>query len=259
MKKASLDKTSTSSIAIEGVDYVYASQRGNVTALSEVTLEAEPNEIITIVGPSGCGKSTLLMLVAGLIRPTNGRVKIGGTEVDGPDERLGVMFQNDLLLDWRTVLGNVLLQADIRKHDRRAATERAHELLAVANLTGFEGRYPRELSGGMRQRAAICRTLLHNPRILLMDEPFAALDALTRDQMTHFLEKIWEDDPRTILFVTHSIPEAVFLADRVIVMTSRPGRIDKTFNIDLPRPRDESLRGTREFSDYVAEVRACFA
>ena len=190
MQNQSVTVRSTSSIAIEGVDYVYPSRVGDVTALSNVSLEADSNEIITIVGPSGCGKSTLLMLVAGLIQPTRGQVTIGGTPVTGPDERLGVMFQTDLLLEWRTILGNVLLQSDIRKQDRRQATERARDLLAVANLTGFEARSPRELSGGMRQRAAICRTLLHNPRILLMNEQFAALDTLTRDQMTQFLEKI---------------------------------------------------------------------
>lgn len=248
-----------SSISIKDVDYVYPSSGGDVTALQNVTLEAKPNEIITIVGPSGCGKSTLLMLVAGLNKPTLGEVRIGSKLVDGPDEGLGVMFQTDLLLDWRTILQNVLLQSDIRKHDRAKSTERAKELLEVANLAGFEGRYPRELSGGMRQRVAICRTLLHDPRILLMDEPFAALDALTRDQMTTFLEKLWEEHPRTILFVTHSIPEAVFLADRVVVMSSRPGTIDRIIDIDLPRPRVESLRETPEFTRYVAEIRACFA
>lgn len=251
-----LDATS---ISIKDVDYVYPSSGGDVTALSSVTLEAKPNEIITIVGPSGCGKSTLLMLVAGLNKPTRGEVRIGSKSVDGPDERLGVMFQTDLLLDWRTILQNVLLQSDIRKHDRATSVKRAKELLEIANLTGFEDKYPRELSGGMRQRAAICRTLLHDPGILLMDEPFAALDALTRDQMTTFLESLWEEQPRTILFVTHSIPEAVFLADRVVVMSSRPGTIDKIIDIDLPRPRVEAVRGTQEFTGYVSEIRACFA
>jgi NitT/TauT family transport system ATP-binding protein len=229
-----------------------------VAAVAGVDLEVRPSEFLSIVGPSGCGKSTLLMIAAGLMRASSGAVWFNGERVERPLTDLGIVFQRDLLLDWRTVLGNVLLQADIRALDRRKARAKALDLLAQAGLAGFEERYPWELSGGMRQRVALCRALLHESSLLLLDEPFGALDALTRDQMNLDLQRLWAAEKRTAILVTHSISEAVFLSDRIVVMSPRPGSIAAEIEIDLPRPRELSARDTARFAGFQREVRSVF-
>ena len=245
-------------IAIEGVSKVFVGRNATVQALSLVDLTITNGEFVSVIGPSGCGKSTLLMLVSGLIPATTGTIHIGGKRIEGPTSDLGIVFQQDVLLEWRTALENVVLQAQIRKQDLIEARERARQLLAMVGLESFASAYPHELSGGMRQRVAICRALLHDPPLLLMDEPFGALDALTRDQLNSDLLRIWSDRRMTVLFVTHSIPEAVFLSDRVVVMSPRPGRIEKIISIELPRPRRLSVRQTLEFIRYNEMVTEVF-
>jgi NitT/TauT family transport system ATP-binding protein len=246
-------------VCILGVDKVF-SPRGRVAlkAVDNVSFDIRAGEFVSIVGPSGCGKSTLLMMVSGLIPATNGEVVIESKRVRQPYANLGIVFQRDALLEWRTVLDNVLLQIDIRHLDRSEFTSRAEDLLARAGLAGFEKYYPWELSGGMRQRVAICRALVSNPSLLLMDEPFGALDAMTREQMNLDLQRIWLEDRKTVLFITHSISEAVFLSDRVIVMSPRPGRIAADVTIELPRPRKLSMREASSFGRYVAQIRETF-
>lgn len=245
-------------IAIAGVGHRFR-RGGQVThALDRVDLTIASGEFICIVGPSGCGKSTLLKIVAGLIERTSGMVSISGREVRGPYTDLGIVFQSPVLLDWRNVLDNVLVQLELRDMDPKQYRERALELLRKVGLAGFHDRMPRELSGGMRQRAAIVRALIHDPPLLMMDEPFGALDALTREQMRIDLEKLWLDKRQTTIFITHGIQEAVALADRVIVMTPRPGRIDRILEIDLPRPRDKSVLASRRFAEYCGAITECF-
>ena len=207
-------------------------------ALHGVSFDVRQGSFVSIVGPSGCGKSTLLLIVAGLIKPTNGSVSIGGELVTGPYMNAGFVFQDSVLLDWRDVLSNILIQARFRKMDRAQSEERAKELLDLVGLSGFAHRRPYELSGGMKQRVAICRALLHQPSVLLMDEPFGALDALTRDRLNVELQNIWLRNSSTVLFVTHSISEAVFLSDQIIVMSDRPGTVLKCVDVPLPRPRE---------------------
>ncbi|MFC6878888.1 MULTISPECIES: ABC transporter ATP-binding protein [Actinomadura] len=231
---------------------------GVVTAVSEMSFELERGEFLAIVGPSGCGKSTLLMALAGLTQPTSGQVRVGGEAVLKPYTDLGIVFQSAELLPWRTALQNVLLQAEIRKAPKAESDARARELLARVGLKGFEGRYPDELSGGMRQRVALCRALLHDPEILVMDEPFGALDALTRDQIQIDLQRLWMERRKTVVFVTHSIDEAVFLADRVLVFSPRPARIAAEFRVPLDRPRHLSARAGSVFTDLVGEIRGVF-
>ncbi|MFB3819218.1 MAG: ABC transporter ATP-binding protein [Candidatus Methylomirabilales bacterium] len=208
-----------------------------VRALDLVDLTFGEGEFVAIVGPSGCGKSTLMRLVAGLLPPTTGRIVFRGKPVAGPVKDVGIVFQNPVLLNWLTVLGNVMLQIEMRGLDPRAHEAQARSLLGLVGLADFLGSYPRELSGGMMQRTAIVRALIHDPPVLFMDEPFGALDALTREQMRVDLESLLMDRPKTVLFITHSIDEAVLLADRVVVMSPRPGRIERIMPIALPRPR----------------------
>ncbi|MGH3133239.1 MAG: ABC transporter ATP-binding protein [Gaiellaceae bacterium] len=208
-----------------------------VTALEEIDLEVGAEEFVTVVGRSGCGKSTLLRLIAGLVPLSRGRITIGARAVDGPRNDVGLMFQQPALMPWRTVLQNVLFPVEILGLDRRAARSKAEELLSLVGLEGFENRRPWELSGGMQQRVALCRALIHEPRVLLMDEPFAALDALTREELSLELQRIWSDRRATIVFVTHSIPEAAILSDRIVVLTPRPGRVARVVDVTVPRPR----------------------
>ncbi len=227
-------------------------------ALLPFDAEVGRGEFLSIVGPSGCGKSTLLSLIAGLLNPTTGTIMIGDTTVSGPYSELGIVFQKDLLLPWRTALDNVLIQAEVRNLRRKNLEPRARELLEMVGLKGFETFLPHELSGGMRQRVGIARALLHEPSLLLMDEPFAALDAITRDQLALDFQSFWQDVQRTVVFITHNIVEAVFLSDRVLVMTARPGRIADVIDIDLPRPRPLAIRDTPDFTKYTARVREVF-
>ena len=243
-------------ISFETVGRTFLTRAGEpVEALRDVSFGIGKNEFVTIVGPSGCGKSTLLKLVAGLLPPSRGRVRVEGKEVNEPALNVGFVFQRPALLPWRSALGNVLLPALITGMDRSEAEERAMRLLSLVGLEQFAKKYPSELSGGMQQRVAICRALLCGPSLLLMDEPFAALDALTRETLAVELLKIWELEPKTVLFVTHSISEAVLLADKVVVIGPRPGTVVKTLPIAIDRPRDLSSMQLAEFQRYVAEIR----
>jgi NitT/TauT family transport system ATP-binding protein len=241
-----------------GVSKLFGGDDG-LLALDDVSLAIAEGEFVSILGPSGCGKSTFLRCIGGLEKPSRGEIRVCGEVVDRPPRNLGMVFQRDVLLDWRSILKNLFLPIDFRHESRHAYEERAHKLLALFGLQGFEHRYPSELSGGMRQRAAICRALMGDPNLLLMDEPFGALDALTRDQLNIELQRIWSSTGKTIVFVTHSIPEAVFLSDRVVVFTQRPGRIALTLSIDLPRPRRMSMRHEAEFNRQCRQIRDLFS
>jgi NitT/TauT family transport system ATP-binding protein len=247
------------SLLFEGLTKVYESREGTeVAALDRTDLTIASGEFVAIVGPSGCGKSTLLSLVAGLAPVTTGRIMIDGQQVKRPHPTVGVVFQTDLLLYWRTIIDNILLPIEIKGWKKRDYLPQVMQLLAQVGLAGFGGKYPSELSGGMRQRAAICRALIQHPGLLLMDEPFGALDALTREQMISDLQSMWLSLRNTVLFITHSIEEAVFLADRVIVMSPRPGKVDLDLKIDVARPRSWKSRGDLKFIDYMSQIRAIF-
>jgi NitT/TauT family transport system ATP-binding protein len=241
-------------ISVEGLSKRYDTRSGPVDALNPVSFDVEENEFLSIVGPSGCGKSTLLMIVSGLVPASAGTVRIRSSRVLGPHTGLGFVFQQDVLLEWRTVLQNVMLQAQVRRLDKQQSLRRAKELLRLVGLEEFEDKYPYELSGGMRQRTAICRALLHDPDLLLMDEPFGALDAIARDQLNEDLLRYRREAHKTVMFVTHSIPEAVFLSDRVLVMSPRPGRIEEIITIDLPHPRHLTVRETPKFAELVGRI-----
>jgi len=246
----------TPHVELCGIGKVFRTRSEQLVALDAVDLAISPSEFVSIIGPSGCGKSTLLMIIAGLVPASAGSVRIAGRPIRSPVTDVGIVFQRDVLFEWRTVLNNVLLQADVRGLDRESSRAKALSLLSKAGLSGFESRYPYELSGGMRQRVAICRALLHEEcTLLLLDEPFGALDALTRDRMNLDLQAIWSEQRQTAVLVTHSIDEAVFLSDRVVVMGARPGRIVHELVIDLPRPRTVDLRETPQFARYHAELR----
>jgi NitT/TauT family transport system ATP-binding protein len=245
-------------IELRGVSKTYAASNGAVRAVEEVSLDVAEGEFVSILGPSGCGKSTLLLMVAGLLAPSGGEIRVAGRRVDRPQTDLGIVFQSPVLLDWRTVLGNVLLQIEARRLDVARYRPQALALLRAVGLAGFEARYPFELSGGMRQRTAICRALIHDPPLLLMDEPFGALDALTREQMRLDIERLWLERRKTVLFITHSISEALLLSDRVVVMSPRPGRIDGIFQVELPRPRHLEVQESARFGEYLKGVTALF-
>jgi NitT/TauT family transport system ATP-binding protein len=244
-------------IRFQNVEKIYQTKDDFVVACQDVTFDLHESEFISVVGPSGCGKTTILKMLAGLIPLTSGTITIGGKVVDRPQTNLGIIFQDSVLLDWRNVIDNVLIQVDIRKLDRNRFEKRAMELLQDVGLDGFETKKPYELSGGMKQRVAICRALVHDPPLLLMDEPFGALDALTREQIAMDIQHLWMEKRKTALLITHSISEAVLLADRVIVMTPRPGRIAEIINVDLPRPRRLD-RLPPEFNDLTGHIRQIF-
>ncbi|GFM19901.1 MULTISPECIES: ABC transporter ATP-binding protein [Mycobacteriaceae] len=225
-------------IAIDGLTVTFSSKRATVTALEDIDLRVADGEFVAIAGPSGCGKSTLLKVVAGLTDASSGDVRLRGTPVQGPQREIGYVFQRAALLEWRSVRKNILLQAEMRGMPRQAAQQRCDQLIEMTGLTGFEQALPHELSGGMQQRVSLCRALLHQPRVLLMDEPFGALDALTREKMNVELHRIWRETGTTVVLVTHSVAEAVYLANRVVVMGPRPGRIIETLDVDLPAERD---------------------
>ncbi len=247
-------------IRVEGVDKRYAVRQGEpVQALSDIGFALRDGEVLSVVGPSGCGKSTLLRIMAGLDAPSRGRVLLGGEPVTRPRREIGVVFQQATLLPWRTVLDNVLLPAQMQRLERTRSVEQAHALLQLVGLSGFTDKYPFELSGGMQQRVAICRALVCDPRILLMDEPFGALDAMTREQMNVELMRIQAEQKKTVVFITHSIPEAVFLGDRVMVMTPRPGRVARIAEIELPKPRTLATMGSASFAAQCNDIRLAFA
>jgi NitT/TauT family transport system ATP-binding protein len=243
-------------ISVEHLVKTYKSADGaSLVALQDLSFEIQDGEFICLVGPSGCGKSTLLKILGGLLKRTSGSARIGERSLDGPGPDIGFVFQAPTLLPWRTVLENVLLPTEIRRLPVAQFRPKAMELLSMVGLAGFENRYSSELSGGMQQRAAIVRALVQDPPVLLMDEPFGALDALTREQMNIEVLKIWSRTRKTVVFVTHSIAEAVFLADRVFVMTPRPGKIDEIIDIELPRPRELSVINTEKFGVYSNHIR----
>jgi NitT/TauT family transport system ATP-binding protein len=242
-------------IEYEAVRKIYNSGDDKVVALEEISFNVGEGEFVTVVGRSGCGKSTLLKITSGLLPVTAGAVRVAGTLVRGPLTNIGVVFQAPVLLAWRKALDNVLLQIEARGLEVAGYRKRALELLELTGLRGFEGKYPNELSGGMQQRVSISRALIHDPPLLLMDEPFGALDAITRDEMNLELLRIWQEAKKTLLFITHSIPEAVFLGDRVVVMTPRPGKVAEIIPIALPRPRGTAVRDDPKFIGYVRKIR----
>jgi NitT/TauT family transport system ATP-binding protein len=245
-------------IELRAAGKTYGAPGGDVVAVEAATFSLKQGETLALLGPSGCGKSTLLMMVAGLLDPSSGEVIIDGAPVSGPRADLAVIFQRDLLLDWKTVLGNVLLPFELLGESCVPHVDRARALLERVGLKGFEDKRPYELSGGMRQRVAICRALIQDPNLLLLDEPFAALDAFTREQMQLDVQQLSQDRPRTTILVTHEIAEAVFVADKVAVMTARPSTIHELIDIDLPRPRDFRTRESAAFAGYVTHIHHMF-
>ena len=228
----------------------------DLTALDRVSFSVPTGSFVSIVGPSGCGKSTLLKIILGVIPPSSGEILFDGQRVEGPQPSIGMVFQSPALLAWRSVLANVLLPAEIRRYPEGPYRERARELLAMVGLEEFSIHYPRQLSGGMQQRAAICRALIHDPPLLLFDEPFSALDDLTRDQLNQEVLKIWERTGKTIVLVTHNIGEAVYVSDQVVVMSARPGKVTAIVPVKLPRPRRPDVRHTTAFIDHVRLTQA---
>jgi NitT/TauT family transport system ATP-binding protein len=255
------DRTDASrgvAITASGIQMTFERRGSKVEALSGVDIHINAGTFCSILGPSGCGKSTLLMLAAGLYRPTGGQILIDGQPLTGCYSNAGIVFQNDVLLPWLSILNNVLLPARVKRLPSVWAKARAMELLARVGLSGFESSFPSELSGGMRQRASLCRSLLHEPSVLLMDEPFGALDALTREQMQADLTQLSAKDLKTVLFITHDIEEAVLLSDEVLVMSQRPGRILHRFLMPFGRPRSPMLRREPSFHSMVDEIRDLF-
>jgi NitT/TauT family transport system ATP-binding protein len=244
-------------IIARGLSKTYTTaDSGEVVALKDLDFQIFDGEFVSVIGQSGCGKSTLLKVLGGLLPYRTGSVELNGKPLRGPSPDAAIVFQSPVLLPWRTVLDNVLLPIEFRKLQLSDYRQHALELLRMVGLQEFAQRYPFELSGGMQQRAAIVRALVQDPRILLMDEPFGALDAMTREQMNLELMRIWSQSGKTVIFITHSIAEAIFLSDRVIAMTARPGRIAEILNIDLPRPRELSIINTDRFGRYAAHLRA---
>lgn len=243
-------------ISVKSVRVVFETKGAPVVALDSVNLTVRENEFITLLGASGCGKTTLLRVINGLTIPNSGEVIVAGQVVKGPLANCGMMFQAPTLLKWRRSLKNVLLPAEAAGVDLKKAEARARELLDMVGLKGFEERYPRELSGGMQQRDSLARALLLDPPLLLMDEPFGALDALTRDELGNELVRIWKRNPKTVVFVTHSIREAIALSDRIFVMTPRPGKITKVFEVKEQRPRDPRKMGEK-YNDLIDEIHKC--
>jgi len=245
-------------VVAENVRKVFKTKQKETSALEGVSLTLRRGEFLSLLGPSGCGKSTMLRLIAGLEPVTSGSISVENTPVTKPITNLGIVFQDPVLLDWRSVLGNVMIQVDIRGLPRKEYEAYANELLSQVGLAAFTETYPAELSGGMRQRVSIVRSLIHRPALLLMDEPFSALDALTRDSMNLLLHGLWRSLKKSVFFITHSLNDAVLLSERVLVMSPRPGRIIEELTIDLPSQRTLSLRETADFSRYTQRLREIF-
>jgi NitT/TauT family transport system ATP-binding protein len=245
-------------IRVDRAAKTYATADGPVESLKPLSFQIRQGEFMSVVGPSGCGKSTLLKMIAGLLPVSAGDIVLNERRVEGPPDNVGIVFQSPVLLAWRSVLDNVMLQIELRGLDRQAYRARAKALLDMVGLAEFERKYPWQLSGGMQQRASIARALVHDPAVLLMDEPFGALDAMTREKMNLELQRIWSETKKTVLFITHSIPESIFLSDRILVMTERPGRIAAIYDVALPRPRSLSMMGTADFAALAQKVRSHF-
>ena len=250
-----------SHIEVRGLTHVYASARQALTALEELDLRVGDGEFVSIIGPSGAGKTTLLKAVGGLLDPTAGAIEVAGMSPREAQRRkaIGFVLQDPSLLPWRTVLQNILLPLQLNVQDGRSSSTGANGLLHSVGLAEFSDYYPHQLSGGMKQRVALARALVMDPAVLLMDEPLGALDEMTRTAMRYELMRVWEDTPKTVLLVTHSIPEAVMMSDRVVVLSPRPGRIVGEVRIELPRPREESLDGSNSFVDYTRQIRETLA
>jgi NitT/TauT family transport system ATP-binding protein len=246
-------------IEIAGASKTYRTRDGDVPSLRPLDFTINDGEFFVVVGPSGCGKSTLLKMLAGLLAPTTGEIRLEGKSVVSPHGDVGIVFQSPLLLPWRNVLKNVMLPVDMKRLPRVEYLVRAEQLLKMVGLSGFERKMPWQLSGGMQQRASICRALIHDPKIMLMDEPFGALDAMTRERMNVELQRIQRETGKTIFLITHSIPEAVFLADRVLVMTERPGAIAAIYDVPLPRPRTLEMMADPIFVALSQTIRRHFA
>lgn len=245
-------------LSINQMNLVYNSSRGPIPAIRDLSFSIRKGEFVSILGPSGCGKSTLLRIVSGLLRPTSGKVVLADVEVKEPRPDIGIVFQQPTLLPWKTILENVLVPIRAMRMPVAEYKDRAHDLLRLVGLGDFVNHYPYELSGGMQQRVGIARGLIHDPAMLLMDEPFAALDAMSREFMMDELQQIWMTTGKSVLFITHSIPEAVYLSDRVLTLSQRPGRVIDDLKIDLPRARDVGTMGQSMFGDYATHLRALF-
>ncbi len=245
-------------IEIDGASKTYRTKDGDVPSLNRLDFTIDDGEFVVIVGPSGCGKSTLLKLVAGLLAPSEGEIRVAGHRVTKPHRDVGIVFQNAMLLPWRNVLRNIMLPVEVKGLGKSEYLARAQALLETAGLKGFERKMPWQLSGGMQQRVSICRALVHDPKIVLMDEPFGALDALTREKMNMELARLQRETHKTVLMITHSISEAVFLGDRVLVMSERPGTIAASYDIDLPHPRAIEVMADPRFAEYVTRIRRHF-
>lgn len=246
------------SVEIKAVSHTFKVKGGSVTVFDEVNCELKSGEFVAILGPSGCGKSTLLRILAGLIKPSVGNVAVDGKRVERPGRSVGMVFQEDGLLEWRSIFENVMLPAEIKGIRKTTVDAHARELLTQVGLGDFQDARPSQLSGGMKQRAAICQALVYEPRLLLMDEPFGALDALTRKQMQFDLQSLWLNVRNTVVFVTHSIEEAVLLADRILVMSPRPARVIREYKVDLPRPRNRETAGSNEYIETVRDIEKLF-
>ena len=245
-------------IEIRNVAKTYRTRHGEVPSLRPIDITIADGEFLVVVGPSGCGKTTLLKMIAGLLPPSSGEIRIEGHAITGPHGGVGIVFQSAMLLPWRNVIRNVMMPVEVKNLPREAYGRRARALIKMVGLDGFEDKYPWQLSGGMQQRAAICRALVHDPKIVLMDEPFGALDAMTRERMNVELQRIQSETRKTVLLITHSIPEAVFLADRVLVMTERPGAIAAVYAVPLPRPRAIDVLANPVFIELTQTIRRHF-
>lgn len=243
-------------LVVNNLDAVFPNGNGGLRALEGISFSVQPQEFLCVLGPSGCGKSTLLRILAGLLSPTKGEVVYQGERLVEPRGGVGYVFQKANLMPWRSVLGNITLPLELQRVQKEVALERASELIDLVGLSGFEDSLPGDLSGGMAQRVAIARALVHDPDILLLDEPFGGLDALTRERMGEELLRIWQAQRKTVVMVTHSIVEALFLADRVLVLSPRPGKLRRDIRVDLPRPRLDEMRYTVTFGELVSQVRA---
>lgn len=242
-------------IEISNLRMIYDAAGEAVHAIEGFNLDAASGEFVSVVGPSGCGKTTLLKILSGLLAPTSGTAKINNAAVKGPNPNVGIVFQNAALMKWRSALKNIMLQIEVRKLDAKKFREVALRLIDLVGIKGFENKYPYQLSGGMQQRVSICRALVHDPPLLLMDEPFGALDAFTREMMNMELQRIWLDRKKTVLFITHSIPEAVFLSDRVAVMSARPGTLIDLIEVNFPRPRNLDTMESPAFIAVINRIR----
>ncbi len=257
--KSNAQKAGAGSVQISDLSVTFHTARGMTEAVRQLSVSVEPGQFVSVLGPSGCGKSTLLRIAAGLLKPSSGFMAIGGDVVTGPRRDVGMVFQQPTLLPWKSVLGNVLLPAKALGLDMVEARKRAMDLLRMAGLEAFADSYPNELSGGMQQRVGIVRGLIQDPTVLLMDEPFSALDAMTRERMMDELQSIWMKAAKTVLFITHSIPEAVYLSDRVLVLSPRPAQLVENLEIDIPRPRTLDTMSEPAFTSYTRHLREIFA